>query len=755
METGAFFDCLMIKLIHIVIHSWLLLLFCFESSAYSQAGLEVRGFVVDATSMRPIGYATVSGGREGGIIAYADSVGLFRAELEGVPVVLTIASPGYDTHELELLELPDTVLRIVLEPRLITMGEIVVSATRIPQSVALSPSSISVATREEIGQNNGTSLASVISPMVGVFVKDYGGASGLKTIAQRGLGAEHTLILFNGLRVSSFQNGLVDLGMIPISEVEKVEVVRGGHSGTYGADALAGVVNVVMRPSSYTHTFEAATSVGSFGYKRYQLSGGTFFADLGIRASYQEERSAENFPFRFHNGNLAQDIRRLNADLFTRYGSIQSSVRISDDVELVSFAHSFKSERGVGGLVVSASSSSRARQTDKDNLAQMTLTAEILPSIRLRTSIQGHYAYQRYRDPDLVIGFMSLDNYFKNVDLRFESSLDYILNEKSRIIVGGELVRTFARGNSIVSNVRRSQVGSFLAGEHRVIRSAWVVSELVLYPALRFDAIASSVSSWSPRLGLLLAFKQFDTAIASKLKPALRASISRSFRIPTFNELYFNGGGGIGNPNLGPERSTGLEVGGTLSFSMAGDHYLQTSYFLTEMSDRIVWVPAGGLGVTPKNIRNVRSYGIETLYIWKLLKEFLTLNVNYTSLRSVKTSKEYPGDPNVNIQLPYIPQETLNLSLSVSHSFDGSVVEKVGATVSHQFVGFRFYSEDNVSVIPSYNITNLALRGGLKIGQFGVITKVEINNVFDEDYQVMIGYPMPLRSYRLTVGVEY
>ena len=531
----------MFKLIHIV--SCFLLLLCFGSSGYSQVGLEVRGSVVDATSMRPIGHATIVGGRGGGIIAYADSVGLFRVELEGIPVVLTIASPGYDTHELELLDIPDSVLRIELDPRLITMGEIVVSATRIPQSVALSTSSISVVTREEIGQNNGSSLASVISSTVGVFVKDYGGASGLKTIAQRGLGAEHTLILFNGLRVSSFQNGLVDLGMIPIGEVERVEVVRGGHSATYGADALAGVVNVVMRPSSYTNTFEATTSVGSFGYKRYQVSGGTSFADLGIRASYQEERGKENFPYRFHNGNLVHNIKRVNADFVARYGSINTSLVITEHVKLVSFAHSFRSERGVGGPVVSPFSSSRARQTDSDNLFQMTLAADILPTVRLRTSFQGHYAYQRYRDPDLVIGLNSLDNYFKNIDLRLESSIDYILNDASRIIVGGELVRTFARGNSIVSNVRRSQVGSFLAGEHRVIRSAGVVSELVLYPALRFDAITSSASSWSPRLGLLLAFKEFDIAIASKLKPALRASISRSFRVPTFNELYFNGGG--------------------------------------------------------------------------------------------------------------------------------------------------------------------------------------------------------------------
>jgi outer membrane receptor protein involved in Fe transport len=543
--------------------------------------------------------------------------------------------------------------------------------------------------------------------------------------------------------------------MIPIGEVEKVEVVRGGHSATYGADALAGVVNVVMRPSSYTHTFEAATSVGSFGYKRYQLSGGTSFADLGIRASYQEERSAEDFPFRFHNGNLVQAIRRVNADLFTRYGSIQSSVRISDDVELVSFAHSFKSERGVGGAVVSSFSSSRARQTDKDNLLQMALTAEVLPTVRLRTSLQGHFAYQRYRDPDLFIGFISLDNYFKNVDLRLESSLDYTFDEKSRIIVGGELVRTSAKGNSIVSNVKRSQVGSFLAGEHRVIGSAGVVSELVLYPALRFDAITSSVSSWSPRLGLLLAFKEFDTAIANNLKPALRASISRNFRVPTFNELYFNGGGGVGNPNLRPERSVSFEMGGTFSFSMAGEHYIQASYFLTAMNDRIVWVAAGGLGVTPKNIRKVRTSGIEASYEWRPISQFLTFKFSHTSLTSVKASKEYPGDPNVNTQLPYIPQETLNLSLSASKNLEGSIFGQVGGTVGHQFVGFRFYTEDNVNFIPSHCITNLAIRGRLQISQFGVITKVEINNVFDEDYQVMIGYPMPLRSYRLTVGVEY
>jgi len=661
----------------------------------------------------------------------------------------------------EILEVKDTALvadslqRLATKDESYSIDEIVITATRVPQTLSQSPSSITVVSHKQIEERNGSSLANVVSSLPGVFVKEYGASSGLKTIAQRGLGAEHTIVLLNGIRISSFQNGLVDLGLIPVDEIERVEVLQGGHSAAYGADALAGVINVVTRTAEGTERLSAGSSFGSWGYRAYRAAGSFSSPEFGIRGSYGEEKSTENFPFLFHNGNVVSELERRNADYHARFGNIHGSAILGGGGELSAYARSYTSERGVGGPVVSLHSANAARQSDHDHILQLNFSQQLTDPLRLRSSAQAHYSYLRYRDPNIVIGGVVLDNYFKNNDLRFSVGADYIVNETSRIYMGSEVGRTFAEGNGLTPDIRRSEFAAFVGGEFWIQRPPRPVSSLVLYPAFRYDRFSSSLSSFSPYAGALLTFSEFDVEVVKHIRPALRAAISKNFRAPTFNELYYSGGGGRGNQDLRPERSIAFECGGNLSFRMVGEHFLRISYFLIDVADRIVWVPAGGATVTPKNIREVRSHGFENSYSWHPFREILAFEVNYTSLESIKRSPDYQGDPNINTQLIYVPHDVMNLSLALSMEFEQSILQMIGGTISEQFVGFRYYSEDNSSFIPSYRIVNVNFRGQIGVDRFSLMTKLEMNNVFNEDYQVIIGYPMPLRTYRLTLGVEF
>jgi outer membrane receptor for ferrienterochelin and colicin len=82
-----------------------------------------------------------------------------------------------------------------------------------------------------------------------------------------------------------------------------------------------------------------------------------------------------------------------------------------------------------------------------------------------------------------------------------------------------------------------------------------------------------------------------------------------------------------------PERSTSYEIGGDILASWIGEHAVQLSLFRTDMNDRIVWVPAGGFSVTPKNIRSVESTGIESSYSWSPPGTGMMLDVNYTFVK--------------------------------------------------------------------------------------------------------------------------
>lgn len=632
-----------------------------------------------------------------------------------------------------------------------TFDEILVTASRLPQAAGLSSSPVTILTGSDIERTNATSLAHLLAPVAGMFVKDYGGASGLKTLAQRGLGPEHTLVLVNGMRVGNPQNNLVDLGLFSSDEIDRIEVVHGGSSSSFGADAVAGVLNIVTQPV-HSDMLRASAGFGSFGYRTLEVSGGVAAGNLGVRGTYREERGDDDFPFVFRNGPVAFAMARQNADFHSRTGLLHSSLNLSTKSQIALFARSFDSERGVGGLVTGPASAAAARQSDKSNLVQLKSNSQLSRQVELRFGTQMHHVYQRYYDRGFLIGTSALDNYYKILEWRLEPGVEYRIGDRSRIALGGELARTSAEGNSLALHLRRYAYGVYTALEQRLLDSSEVLSALTFYPSLRLDAIETAgvtVSSWSPQAGLAAAF-----APVAGVRPTVRFSIGRSFRAPTLNELYYAGGGGIGNPNLLPERSTNLDAGISIEFLAAGKHQLSASYFIIDMADRIVWVAASGNVVTPRNIRRVRSSGIEALYRWTAFAGRLGVVCSYTLSSTTKTSEDFPGDPNVGNQLVYVPQESAHISVGPSIPLEGWLRE-IGGSVAVRHVSFRFTNEDNTNFLPSYVLADVNLRARFALAPLNLLARFEVNNLFDTEYQTIIAYPMPGRSFKVALGVEY
>ena len=635
------------------------------------------------------------------------------------------------------------------------LPEVVVTSTRVRQTSQYTPSFITVVDKKEIDALDGTSLAEVLSPISGFFIKDYGGISGLKTIAERGMGTEHTLILLNGVRVSSMQNGLVDLGSFPIGGIGSVEVVRGGQSASYGADAVAGLVNVITNPIDPHTSAEVSSSTGSFGYRRYLVSGNLSSGIDGIRLSYGQERSRGDFPFKYHNGPAVWSLSRRNADYLARYANGQGRLIMGDRTQLTVVASGYSSERGVPGQLVSPYATGQARQLDADHLVQASLSSDIGEDLALALSAQAHFSYERYEDPGLNIGGTTLDTYFRNDDIRIVPRLELNLSDIASMSTGVELANTTASGNSLEKDVARRQLGAFVAMELTLLKSVPVVRDLSVFPTLRLDAISGVAPVWSPQLGVLLRLHEFTVGPFRGITPAFRSTMSRNFRMPTFNELYFSGGGGFGDPTLRPERSTSVDIGGSLQFSFAGEQQIQATFYSNDMTDRIVWTESSGSSVVPKNLRRVRSTGAEWFYRWTIPENLVSLELSHATSRSRKISADVPGDPSFNKYLPYVPLSVTSLSMNSTLSLPEFVLKEIGMNVAYSYVSYRYITEDNTDFLPSYQVVSAGIRGKCLVKSFSIVASVVVDNLLNEDYQVMPGYPMPQRSYRATVAVEF
>jgi len=131
--------------------------------------------------------------------------------------------------------------------QLFNLDEIVVIASKFPEKLLDSVASVEVITEEEIEMAQANNLADILSSVSGLEISDYGNVGGIKAISIRGSSPEQVLVMIDGRPANDPQTGKIDLGLIPASIIEKVEIYRGPASAIYGANALGGVVNIITK----------------------------------------------------------------------------------------------------------------------------------------------------------------------------------------------------------------------------------------------------------------------------------------------------------------------------------------------------------------------------------------------------------------------------------------------------------------------------------------------------------------------------
>jgi vitamin B12 transporter len=638
--------------------------------------------------------------------------------------------------------------------RVYALEEVSVTGNRLPQALQDAPSPANVLTRAAIEAAGGISLGQVLAIQPGLFVKDYGAGGALKTISQRGMGTEHTLMLLNGIPINSVQTGILDLGTLVAGEIDRVEVVQGGHSASFGANAVAGVINIIPRQPEDGHLVRMRTGIGSFGSRELAVSLGSVTESALWRTSLSHDWGEGNYPFIYRNGPTEIPLERKNADFSSYAGNVLARGMLSGSTSAFGYVSMQGGERGVPGPVAGPVSQSSARQTDRFFIAQTGLDHIAGEQTAFHGDVQVQHAYQQYTDPDLVVNFVPLENSYSNTEIRGDLRTDIRRGKRTRVSAGADLAHASADANTLQEPVSRTHWGVYAVGEQR-----WEVgpegSTLGVYPAIRFDRLGSGLSAFSPQVGMQWSVPLGSPSVLQELAASLRGSVSRNFREPTFNELYYSGGGGKGNPSLEPERSTGAELGAGLSFVLGGEHHLNAALFGNDMANRIVWVAAGAGAVSPKNLRRVLCRGLEWTYQWSHPAAGLSLSAHYTLTRSEKVSEDYPGDPNTGTQLPYLPEEQAGIVAGYSGLFSGGLLRAVDFSAGYGFVGYRYVTEDNTSILPSFATLRCGCAVTLADGRVDVTLRLDVQNVLNEAYEVMPGYPMPPRSFRGVLAVDY
>lgn len=213
------------------------------------------------------------------------------------------------------------------------------------------------------------------------------------------------------------------------------------------------------------------------------------------------------------------------------------------------------------------------------------------------------------------------------------------------------------------------------------------------------------------------------------------ATISKNFRIPTFNDLYWQG---AGNLDLKPETSFQYEISQDLKIKNLN---FTVTAFKNELTDMLRWLP-GNSGVwRPTNTENVSITGIETLGNWykQLHNWSISVNATYTYTKSINEE--------ISKQLIYVPYHKFTSSLGLQY-------KSLGFVYNYMFNGAVFTSSDNKNTLPEFGLSNVTLRYKLPFLKTSIFS-FQVLNVENKPYQNVLSRPMPGRNYMFNLNFKF
>ena len=613
-----------------------------------------------------------------------------------------------------------------------TLGEVTVTATRNEMLVNAAPSAVTVIPETQIQVKPGGLVSDAIGDTPGLFLRSYGGGGALQTVSIRGMSSEHTLVLIDGQRYNSFQNGQSDFGILSSSNVERIEILKGGYSALYGADAVGGVINILTQRPTDDLTLKVLSAFGSNGFSAQEVGVSGREQAFGWRGMIHRERGTGNYEFEINGPGRTETYRRAGDDFTLMTGDGRFEYSFLDNLRATLNVLYSNADRGTPGPFLDPQTVDRARLSDKTARAQLGMVWEVNSSVTAKVNSSFQYGDERFVDPQWSTNSFSTNRaFFVTPEVRLALSP----------ALSGNLGFELGRGwdvSSDLSDANRWQRSLFLTTQHAFSLPFTVPFEMLLYPSIRYDRFSDVDGDVSPKLGINL-------GLVKSPDIRLRASYGKSFRAPTFNDLYAAYGG---NPLLKPERSLSFDCGAMATLPFFGNLHLDVSYFAITTRDRIVWSPGDGGLWYPQNLSKVKSDGVETEGRWTGFEGLLTLAVHSTWTNVSKESSDFPGDPATGKQLIYLPSHTTNASITVAA---GDFV----VLLQDAWTGLRYTTDANDQSLPAFSVVSGAVRYSTGIGPLQGSVKVEGTNLFNTSYQVIADYPMPLRELRVSFGVDF
>ncbi|SHI42567.1 Outer membrane cobalamin receptor protein [Arenibacter nanhaiticus] len=634
------------------------------------------------------------------------------------------------------------------------LGEVIVTATKVKFSLA-SPMPVQILSGKKLEKLNSLSVADAIRYFSGVQLKDYGGIGGIKTINVRSLGSAHTAVFYDGMSVGNAQNGQVDLGKFSLDNIESIELYNGQKStifqparGFFSSNTLFLRTKAPQFSKDKNYRLKPAFKTGSFGLVNPSLLYQQKLSPaLSLSASAERVEAHGRYKYNYRKeGGYDTTAVRQNGDITSLRTEMTLHVKLRRTGQASIKTYLYDSERGLPGAIVANRYHHVQRQWDRNFFIHASLHNSFSKKHNLLANIKFSNDYNRYLDPDYKTNEGALDNkYYQNelytslvnqYSLRpwWDVSLatDFSLNTLSANLYRFPYPSRYSYLGALSSHMRWEGMdlqANLLAG--------YIKEDVKHYQQGDNQSVLSPVISVSAQPFKYKAFR-------------VRAFYKESFRMPTFNDLYYTF---IGNSSLRPEVTTQYDVGATWTIEPGGvlqSASVQTDIYYNKVKDKIVAMPSSNLfRWTMLNLGEVDIKGLEakTDLGFKLsTKLLLDLGLNYTYQKAIDIT---PNGSTYGHQIPYAPEHSATLTSSV-------LWKNWQMNYSFIYTGERYSQKANIPVnyVQPWYTSDIALNWEGTLVRIPVKIGAEVNNFFNQYYDVVLNFPMPGRNYRINLAIE-
>ena len=418
-----------------------------------------------------------------------------------------------------------------------TLDEIIITANRTPLSEQQVGSSVSVVTRDELRAAGAITIGDYISRLPGVVFQQDGGRAGTSNLRIRGLSSIYTVVMIDGIEVSdpTQTQARPDFASIAVTDVQRIEVVRGPQSSLYGGDAVAGVINIITnRPErdGLSHAYRVETGSYRTRLGAYSLMGRNERGNFAINASGFDTGgfSAVDENDGFHEadgytlGTLSASGEYELEPGFALFGALR-------------YSNAYAAFDDYFGGVGSDANNSTITEAYGARIGGRWLMGE------LKNTVSAQY-YSTKRDTTFDGNFGISKAWFDGERYKIDYLGEYQFNERFGLVFGADAEETTARTSSQRVEEQAGIYGGFVQG---IVSPA---DNLTLSATLRGDQHSG--------FGGYLTYRLSAAYVLAQTGTTFRSSYGSGFRAPSLNELYGPFGS---NPDLVPEESRGFDIG--------------------------------------------------------------------------------------------------------------------------------------------------------------------------------------------------